>query len=494
MQVGMQGGVQVATRTGGGSLATHAPVPGPKACERDVSSLVSTVHATAMMPDRSAATPLLGTVGLVLGLSVVTDAAAYEPCAGLPTHTDRMVVKPVARPPFMQRYRDPAFGSTVMRITDAPDGGVLKPAYSTVQAWNADESRLMLYRAGDASAHVLLDGHTYEPVAELDDVIPADVEEMFWSHSDPDILFYVSKHFADYGQLRRYDITERESTLVAEFDDICGERGLPTAGGDPHMPSLDDDLFGFRCRDDAGVWHMISYRVSTDETFSAPLGEGTDWEEWSAPQPGPSGTRFWMQGTSLSTDLTTVEARMDMARDHEHANLGLSSRGEDVLYQVTFDQAPGDCVDGDLWRGVGHLTEHTLSNGRCRPVVNADGGYPYTTSGTHVSAQATEQPGWVAMSSVGYDQFEWFTNGRRAPVLFSEIYLVNTDPAERTVCRLAQHRSYAKQAKSANYAPYFGEPHATISPSGTRIVFGSDWYDSGSVDSYVIELPGYVAP
>jgi len=447
-----------------------------------------------MKPARPATVQALGVAATLLGLSWSAAAAAYQPCEGLVTHTERVPVRPVARPPYLKRYRDPAFGSTVMRISDAADGEVFKPAYSTVQAWNADESLLLLYRSGERSGHVLLDGHSYAPVAELDDIVPADIEQLFWSHTDPDVFFYVSKLSADYGQLRRYHVSRRASELVRDFESVCGPRGLPTAGGDPHMPSLDDDLFGFRCRTDEGTWMMISYRISTDELHSAPLGEGTDWEEWSAPQPAPSGERFWMQGKSLSVDLSRVEAGMDMAVDHEHANLGQSSRGEDVLYQVTFDPAPDGCVDGDLWQGVGHLTEHTLANGRCRPVVNADDGYPYTTSGTHVSAQAYRQPGWVAMSSVGYDQFEWFSNGRRAPVLFSEIYLVNTDPSARTVCRLAQHRSYAKQAKSANYTPYLGEPHATISPSGTRVLFGSDWYDSGSVDSYVIELPGYAAP
>ena len=95
------------------------------------------------------------------------------------------------------------------------------------------------------------------------------------------------------------------------------------------------------------------------------------------------------------------------------------------------------------------------------------------------------------MSSIGYDQFEWFSNGRKAPTLFSEIHLVNTDPENEVVCRVAQHRSFAKHAKSGDHTACFGEPHATASPPGTRIVFGSDWCDSGSVDAYVVELPAY---
>ena len=95
------------------------------------------------------------------------------------------------------------------------------------------------------------------------------------------------------------------------------------------------------------------------------------------------------------------------------------------------------------------------------------------------------------MSSIGYGSFDFFSNKRKAPALLSEIYLANTDPDNEVVCRLAHHRSFAKDAKRGGYKAYFGEPHATISPSGTRIVFGSDWYDSGSVNAFVIELPAY---
>ena len=146
-----------------------------------------------------------------------------------------------------------------------------------------------------------------------------------------------------------------------------------------------------------------------------------------------------------------------------------------------------------MWQGVGHLVVHDMETGDCRPVISEANGYPYTTSGTHVSARAIHKPGWVLMSSVGYGSFDFFSNKRKATALLSEIYLANTDPENPVVCRIAHHRSFGKDAKRASYRPYFGEPHATISPSGTRVVFGSDWYDSGSVDTYVIELPSYKA-
>jgi hypothetical protein len=33
-----------------------------------------------------------------------------------------------------------------------------------------------------------------------------------------------------------------------------------------------------------------------------------------------------------------------------------------------------------------------------------------------------------------------------------------------------------------------------ISPSGTRLLFGSDWGNGPTVDTYVVELPSYKSP
>jgi hypothetical protein len=35
---------------------------------------------------------------------------------------------------------------------------------------------------------------------------------------------------------------------------------------------------------------------------------------------------------------------------------------------------------------------------------------------------------------------------------------------------------------------YWAETHCCISPSGTRILFGSDWGGSDTVDTYVVDL------
>ena len=52
---------------------------------------------------------------------------------------------------------------------------------------------------------------------------------------------------------------------------------------------------------------------------------------------------------------------------------------------------------------------------------------------------------------------------------------------------MAHHRSWGGEGSVG----YWAEPHAVPSPSGSRILFGSDWGNSGTVDAFVAELPAY---
>ncbi len=103
-------------------------------------------------------------------------------------------------------------------------------------------------------------------------------------------------------------------------------------------------------------------------------------------------------------------------------------------------------------------------------------GYPYPPSGTHISPLSLNNPGYVAVSIIGFQ-----ADGQT--LLDNELVLVNANNG--TVCRVAHHRSVRGPQG------YWAEPHVVISPSGTRMLFGSDWGGSNTVDTYVVELPSY---
>ena len=160
----------------------------------------------------------------------------------------------------------------------------------------------------------------------------------------------------------------------------------------------------------------------------------------------------------------------------EHASLGKLQNGNDAYFAAAFDPAPSD----NCQQGIGSLVVHDATSGHCRVLVGPTNGYPYTLSGTHPSAVAYKNPGWAVVSSVGY-------GAEGDSLLEQELYLANTDPSEPKVCRIAHHRSSARHGSIG----YFAEPHPVISPSGTRVLFNSDWNNSGKVDVYVVELPTY---
>ena len=412
-------------------------------------------------------------------------------CEGFASGANPVAIPFLSKPGYLERYNDPVFDNQVIRITDSRFGEVNKPAYSTMQAWNADESYLLLYRTGGSDAgHKLFDGNSYKFIRNLNIIAP-DIEQLFWSQSDPDILFYVSAGLSDYGQFKRLNVRTNVSTKLTDFTEHCGA-GLPNSSDDVQMQVINDDLFGFKCQQDDGHDIMFSYQPSTGEVVTAPIGTGTKWSGLNSPNPSSSGQSFFFEGVVLARNLQRVVRQLDMSNPLEHASIGRTSNGRDAYYQVAFNSSPKGC-GGDLYKGVGHLIEHDLTTGGCRNIISQEQGYPYTTTNTHISALAYRRPERVTLSSVGNaSQLSYFTNGLPAPALFSEIYMAQTTPGDTKICRLAHHRSYGKSARNGGYEAYFGEPHATISPSGTRIIFGSDWYDSGSVDSFVIELPDYV--
>src|SRR5438045_2864118 len=94
----------------------------------------------------------LSTLALAASLGLALSGAAPAvagPCKGLVKDRLPHPMTPLAKPAVGQGVVDPEFGTTIRRITAAgPVAGsdaVIKPMYSTISAWNVDESRLILY-------------------------------------------------------------------------------------------------------------------------------------------------------------------------------------------------------------------------------------------------------------------------------------------------------------------------------------------------------------
>ncbi len=384
-------------------------------------------------------------------------------CSGLVQDQVERAVPPLERPPRLAPITDPAFGTRLVRITDVSpaegEGAVIKPMYSTTQAWNADESLLILWHRG--RGHELYDGRTYAFRRTLPLESPTDIEQVYWDPVDPDVLYYPSSYQAR-PRLLRFRVSLGTNDLVREFT------GAPTScpvawdallstGNDPQDMSWGAErIIGLNCGDTSFL-----YSIAEDRVLGVMRGD----LRGRAPAPSYDGMLAYHRGRVLNQSLE-VQRRLDVVNPGEHSSLGRGASGP-LYAAVDFDGSP-----------PGTLVVHDMRTGEKRPVISTANGWPYPPSGTHVSGLARTGPlGWFAVSVVGQPPATCLPCG--------ELLLANADSG--TVCRVAHHRSFAGWGRWG----YWAEPHVVLSPSGTRLLFGSDWGDGTTVNTYVVELPAY---
>jgi hypothetical protein len=382
-------------------------------------------------------------------------AQTLDLCQGLVQDKQPRPMTALARPALGQAAREPQFGTLIRRVSGAtPIAGedtVIKPVYSTTSAWNADESLIILYRVG--SGHQLYDGHDYSFIRALP-IAPNEIEGFFWHTSDPDLLFYLSGK-----KLIRHHVSTDVKDTLKTFS--CS--GVVSA--DPHgFMSWDSNVFSLRC---SGTGLSFFYKVDTNTiTGSASSGEA-------APLMGASGTLAYRNGDVINTN-SAFQRSLDLSNPFDHAALGRASGGHDTFNGVQFDPGPRGS-------GVGTLVTHDMATGVARVIVGPGTGFPYPPTTTHISTLAYKQPGWVYASIVG--------DPAGKGLLQNELILADTNTGK--VCRVGRHRSFGDDNTTLG-DNYWAEPHVVASPSGTRALFGSDWGNGPSVDTYAVELPSYV--
>jgi hypothetical protein len=181
------------------------------------------------------------------------------------------------------------------------------------------------------------------------------------------------------------------------------------------------------------------------------------------------------EGTGVGevTDVNLNQlGTFNIAEPWGHASIGRFTNGHDVLFTVQYD----DPIVGTLI--ACDMTDLTAP---LRQVVSESNGYPYPRT-VHISAISFQNPGFVVLSITGTTTV--------TQILDQEIVLVDANSTSGKIARVCHHRSWGKEGPQG----YWAEPHAVPSPSGTRILFGSDWGGTNTVDTYVAELPAYTGP
>jgi hypothetical protein len=224
-------------------------------------------------------------------------------------------------------------------------------------------------------------------------------------------------------------------------------------GGDPVYGDWNNKVFGLRRRGSTDTGFIWS--AANGETPRVPGG---------APQITPSGQFAIMAGGLYKIDGTKIRT---MASDtNEHGDMTRLANGQDVWISAQFDVAP-----------VGNVIAENLATGAVTTIIGQANGFGYPPTGTHLSGHAIKAPGWIAVSITG--------DPKGNALLSQSVVLADLNTGAK--CFAAHHRSAGSDGPNG----YWAEPHINISPSGTRLLFGSDWGGGSTVDAYVVELPSY---
>jgi hypothetical protein len=402
-----------------------------------------------------------------------------DPCEG--RVQDRLVraIAPVAQPARGDTYQDPAFGTFVTRVTAVSsaegENAVVKPMYSTMPAWNADESLLILWHRG--KGHELYEGEEPYRFLRALPIVPTDIEHVLWDPADPAVLYYpngqnnvptlVEYRIGRNGQSDSTRVLHDFSTPPTSCP--TGDRGSRFGlGADPEWMGYGPrKLLGLMC----GVSGYVKflYSIAEDRVIASAPTSGIGPITTIA---APSELFVYLGGGYVIDTGFRLQRQLTAASYFQHSNVGRSARGYDTWNAVSFDDSSPGAND------QGALVSHRLDTGQRKVVIGPATGYPYVPSSTHISAIAARAPGWVAVGMVGIHQGGTL-------LLDNEIVLANVDTGQ--VCRVAHARTFAGTTSEGRWG-YWSETHLNLSPTGTRVLFGSDWMNGPTVDTYVVDL------
>lgn len=440
---------------------------------------------------------------LLFALLVIPGGAiAQDLCAGLPT--DKVVHPRTAdqvRPDVGDLYTDPDLGGKFRRITNIAPAGTganpfIKPVYSPVPAWNADESYFFLYQSSTgASAEGsngwrLYNGTTYAYIKNLT-VTPSDVEQVWWDGDDPAKLYYPTTSARLLIQL---DVNTLIKTTVHDFSTPPSSCSASETlyGESHHGTSIDTRRMTFACG---------NKRILYDRPSDTVIGVMA-WPTGDRLTTSQSGRYTFI--TETDEDFRVYDNSLNYLRSldiyqRSHSTFTWTADGSEYLAMAAYDTGP-------LGSGSGSMVLHDLSDASSTVIMGPTNGYPYPPSGVHLSGTAHQRAGWVWTSQIGgcpsstycpavegigtaYEGLYPPQLPKGQDVLDNEITISNL--ATGTTCRVVHHHSTGKLNTQLTQ-PYWTEPHVTSSPTGTRALFASDWENTNLVNTYVIELPSYV--
>jgi hypothetical protein len=392
--------------------------------------------------------------GSVLSYAYLTDGAVYAPF-------NYYTFNP---PAAGGSYVDPAFGSSVKRISAARTTtssltagslGLVTNEYATMSPFNKDNSRLILQHDSYTG---LYDGNgTF--IKDLPYVVSAGSEPR-WSKTDPAILYFVNGN-----QLKQIDVNSGSQTVIHAFT----EYGTITGKGESDI-SEDGKHFVF-----AGDSRYVFIFDITTRTKSPVFDAGGRSFDSLYVTPNNNATITWYtNGTARFNGIELFDSNMNfqrqVARAGGHMDIARDVNGDEVLLWANAADAQPVCQNG--------IVKVRLSDAHQTCLVSLD-----WSLAVHVSAP--DNNGWAFVETYA-PRDPNPTSGGLWPKYTNEILQVRLDGSE--IQRVAHHRSRP-------FDSYYYTPRASTSHDGTKIVFSSNFglqqllgYPSVYVDTYLINI------
>ncbi len=407
--------------------------------------------------------------------AIQTARATVAPFNWIATHNAIQQTN-VAKPALGVFFTDPRFGARITRITDARAakiGGIF-PDYAKRQAWNADES-LLLLRTGDGDA-LLYDGATYQLRKKLDGVAGEDV---FWHPTNPALLYYNPDN-----TLYSYNVLTDERKKLYTFADyaFANTRGEGNLSRDGRLYALVGQLYNARTSE-VTFKDLVLFDIGANKIL------GT------VALPKPPLSFDWVSVSPLGNYVVVDYADEETARFHGvevydrnlkflwqkplgagHSDLALDDKGEEVLVMDVYDAQSNSTF----------IVKFRLADGKETRLIQLSALFDQ-----HTSCRNEKRNEFCFIST--FDFTGRLNDDNQAWLPFEdEIFALKLDGSGE-VQRIAHHHSrrYSPQTPDSDRSVYFAEPHATISRNAERILFGSNWrervQDVASVDAYIVD-------
>ncbi len=375
--------------------------------------------------------------------------------------TDRAKLLKTAKlqkPEYLEAVTDPTFGTEFVRVTNPErvflpgvvcGKQVCRHRYSSTQAWNADQSLLLITEG--CTDLCFVDGQTYEPqfVRRI-----SGQHDCKWHPRDPDIMVCVHPSGVSSWNPKTKSWKSLWRSDVYSAITFGPYKGNVSADGTMIvLRGLNADK------------KLVAFAVNLHEAKKYPdiLLGGLEGKNHYATI-SPSGRYVYVaqmtgEGHEPTYIFTTEGKLVQHWPEHHrpgHGDMTIDADGEDVYVGVSKSK-PDEY----------HVIKRRLSDGTVTSLL------PYGNA-SHVSARNIRLPGWVFVTFSGSYK-ETSELDYPAPY-YQEVLALRIDGSGGI--RLAH--TYGADG------PYLAESHASPSPDGSRIIWASNWgKPNASVSAYV---------